>query len=185
GRILPEDKNWVPKFLAGFLIPPFAPSGDYKISVHARDDVGASELRAELMFHVRGHDVQPSPTLVLRNFRFQRSENDPSALREPVYRAGDMLWARFDIVGYKFGDGNRYSVDYGLAVEDSAGKQLFAQAEAAAESKESFYPQSVVPGQLSLSLDRNVAPAAYTLVVIVHDKIGHQTWQERRAFQVQ
>jgi len=107
------------------------------------------------------------------------------ALREPVYRAGDMLWARFDIVGYKLGDNNRYSVDYGLAVEDSAGKRLFAQPEAAAESHESFYPQIVVPGQLSLSLAKNVVPAAYTLVVTVHDKIGNQTWEERREFQVQ
>jgi hypothetical protein len=185
GRILPEDKNWVPKFLAGFMIPPFAPSGDYKVSVQAKDEVGSSELHADLVFHVRGRDVQPSPTLIVRNFRFQRSESDPSPLREPVYRAGDMLWARFDIVGYKFGDNNRYSVDYELAVEDSTGKRLFAQPEAAAESHESFYPQSVVPGELSLSLDKNVVPASYTLVVTLHDKIGDQSWEERRTFQVQ
>lgn len=185
GRILPEDKNWVPKFVAGFMIPPFAPSGDYKISVQAKDEVGSSELHADMVFHVRGQNVQPSPTLIVRDFRFQRSETDPSPLREAVYRAGDMLWARFEIVGYKFGDGNRYSVDYGLAVEDSGGKQLFAQPEAAAESHESFYPQSVVPGQLSLNLDKNVAPATYMLVVTVHDKVGNQTWEERRSFQVQ
>jgi len=185
GRVLPEDKNWVPKFLAGFMIPPFAPSGDYKVSVQAKDEVGSGELHADLVFHVRGHDVQPSPTLIVRNFHFQRGETDSLALREPVYRAGDMLWARFDIVGYKLGDNNRYSVDYGLAVEDSAGKRLFAQPEAAAESHESFYPQIVVPGQLSLSLAKNVVPAAYTLVVTVHDKIGNQTWEERREFQVQ
>ena len=185
GRVLPEDKNWVPKFLAGFMIPPFAPSGDYKVSVQAKDEVGSSELRQDLVFHVRGHDAQPSPTLIVRNFHFQRGETDSLALREPVYRAGDMLWARFDIVGYKLGDNNRYSVDYGLAVEDSAGKLLFAQPEAAAESHESFYPQIVVPGQLSLSLAKNVVPAAYTLVVTVHDKIGNQTWEERREFQVQ
>ena len=185
GRVLPEDKNWVPKFLAGFMIPPFAPSGDYKVSVQAKDEVGSGELHADLVFHVRGHDAQPSSTLIVRNFHFQRGETDSLALREPVYRAGDMLWARFDIVGYKLGDNNRYSVDYGLAVEDSAGKRLFAQPEAAAESHESFYPQIVVPGQLSLSLAKNVVPAAYTLVVTVHDKIGNQTWEERREFQVQ
>jgi hypothetical protein len=34
-------------------------------------------------------------------------------------------------------------------------------------------------------LDKNVAPSTYTLVVTVHDKIGDQTWEERRSFQVQ
>jgi hypothetical protein len=95
-----------------------------------------------------------------------------------------MLWARFDIVGYKFEDNNRYSVDYGLAVEDAAGKRLFAQPEAAAESHDSFYPQRYVPGGLSLNLDKNVAPAMYTLVVTVHDRVGGQIWEERHAFQV-
>ncbi|HEY7387517.1 MAG TPA: hypothetical protein VH640_03345 [Bryobacteraceae bacterium] len=184
GRVLPEDKNWVPKFLAGFMIPPFAASGDYRVSVQAKDEIGATELHADLTFHVRGRDVQPSATLALRNFRFQRSEDDSASLREPVYRAGDMLWARFDIVGYKFEDNNRYSVDYGLAVEDAAGKRLFAQPEAAAESHDSFYPQRYVPGGLSLNLDKNVAPAMYTLVVTVHDRVGGQIWEERHAFQV-
>lgn len=185
GRLAPEDKDWVPKFLAEFAIPPFAAPGDYRIAVHAADEVASSEARADLIFHVRGRDVPPSDTLLLRNFRFLRGEDDAEPLREPAYHAGETLWARFDIVGYKFGDNNRFSVDYGLAVEDSTGKQLFAEPAAAQESNESFYPQRYVPGALSLTLDKNVRPAAYTLVVTVHDKIGGQVWEERRMFQVE
>jgi hypothetical protein len=184
-RLAPEDKDWTPKFLAEFAIPPFAAPGDYRIAVHAADEVASSEVRADFVFHVRGRDVPLSDTLLLRNFRFLRGEDDAEPLRKPVYHAGETLWARFDIVGYKFGDNNRFSVDYGLAVEDSSGKQLFAEPAAAEESKESFYPQRYVPGALSLTLDKNVRPAAYMLVVTVHDKLGGQVWEERRMFQVE
>jgi hypothetical protein len=185
GRLAPEDKDWIPKFLAEFAIPPFAAPGDYRIAVRAADEVASSEIRADLIFHVRGRDVPTNDTLLLRNFRFLRGEDDAEPLRDPIYHAGETLWARFDIVGYKFGENNRFSVDYGLAVEDSSGKQLFAEPAAAQESNESFYPQRYVPGALSLTLDKNVRPAAYTLVVTVHDKVGGQVWEERRMFQVE
>ena len=53
------------------------------------------------------------------------------------------------------------------------------------DSHESFYPQRYVPGALSLSLDKNVPAATYTLVVTVHDKVGDQTWEERQRFRVE
>src|SRR5689334_16561507 len=43
-RLLPEDKNWLPKFLASFTIPPFAASGDYRVAVKAKDELSGSEL---------------------------------------------------------------------------------------------------------------------------------------------
>src|ERR1051326_3124890 len=36
-RLLPEDKEWRPKFLASFTVPSFAASGDYKVVVKAQD----------------------------------------------------------------------------------------------------------------------------------------------------
>jgi len=185
GRVTPEDKNWLPKFLVEFMIPPFAPSGDYRVSVEAKDEVGPAEVHGVLMFHVRGHEVQPSGTLTARNFHFFRGEEDAAPMLEPIYHAGEMLWARFDIVGYKLEANNRFSVDYGLAVLGADDKQLFAQPDAASDSHESFYPQRYVPGALSLSLNKNVPAGNYTLVVSVHDKLANQTWEERQAFQVQ
>lgn len=183
-RVLPEDKNWLPKFLYEFTVPPFAASGNYRVSVRVKDEISGAEVHADLNFHVRGHDVDPSDTLVIRNFHFFRAENETVPMRDSVYHPGEMLWAKFDAVGFKLGEGNHFDVAYGLTVEDASGKQLFAQPEAAQESHESFYPQRYVPGALSLSLDKNVPAATYALVVTVHDKVGGQTWEERRMFEV-
>src|SRR5205823_7756034 len=60
--VLPQDKNWTPKFLASFIIPAFAPSGTYKIPVKVKDEIGRTEATAELAFKVRGHEVAPSET---------------------------------------------------------------------------------------------------------------------------
>ena len=185
GRVTAEDKNWLPKFLVEFPIPPFAASGDYRVTLEAKDEVGSSAVHGELIFHVRGHDAPASETLTARNFSFFRSEEDAAPLHDAVYQPGEMLFARFDIVGYKFGPNNRFSVDYGLTVLGADGKRLFTQPEAAADSHESFYPQRYVPGALSLSLDKNVPAGSYTLLVTVRDKLGDQTWEERQQFQVQ
>jgi hypothetical protein len=67
----------------------------------------------------------------------------------------------------------------------SDGRQLFAQPDAAAEAKESFYPQRWVPGVLSLSLDANVPKASYTLAVTVRDKLANETTELRETFQVE
>jgi hypothetical protein len=183
--VLPQDKEWKPKFLVSFVIPGFVATGTYHIPVKVRDEVAGVEISTDLPFRVHGHEVQPSGTLVARNFQFQRAEDDRSALRPAIYHPGEMLWARFDITGFKYGDKNRFSVSYGLAILNSEGQQLFAQPDAASDEKESFYPQRYVPGVLSLSLDQNVAKAKYTLLVTIHDKVGNQTFETRQDFEVQ
>jgi hypothetical protein len=182
--VLPQDKNWLPKFLANFTVPSYAPGGTYHVPVKIKDEVGGTEVSADLTFKVRGHEVQPSDTLVARNFMFLRAENDRAGMREAVYHPGTMLWARFDITGFKYGEKNRFAVDYGLAVLRENGEKLFEQPVAAEDSKESFYPQRYVPGMLSLTLDQNVAKGSYILVVTVRDKVGNQTFEVRQPFQV-
>jgi hypothetical protein len=175
----------MPKFLASFVVPPFAPAGIYHIPVKVKDELSGADTGAELTFRVRGHDVEPSSSLVTRNYQFLRNEDDQTAMRNPVYHPGETLWARFDITGYKFVENNRFSVEYGLAVLNADGKELFSQPNAASESKESFYPQRYVPGMLSLNLDRNVPTGSYTLVVTVRDTTGDQTWESRQTFRVE
>ena len=182
----PQDKDWVPKFGVSFLLPSFVPGGTFHIPVTVKDELAGSEISGDLEFHVRAESIEPSASFVIRNFRFLRNENDTEALRPPVvYRPGAMLWAKFEMAGYKFEANHKFSVDYGLAVLNADGKELFAQPEAAAESKESFYPQLRVPGALSLHLDPNVPAATYTLVVTVRDKIGGQTAEQRETFRVE
>jgi len=179
-----QDKNWTPKFLASFVVPGFAPGGTYRIPVTVRDEIAQTEVSSELTFQVRGHEVQPSETLAVRNFKFVRAEDDQVPMKPAVYNPGDTLWAKFDITGYKFGEGNQFSVDYGLAILNASGEQVFAQPAAASDSHQSFYPRRYVPGELSLHLDATVVKAAYTLVISVHDKVGNQNYETRQAFEV-
>jgi hypothetical protein len=180
-----RDKDWAPKFLETFTVPAFAPGGAYQVRITVTDQIAGAEASGELAFDVRGHAVEPSPTLTVRNFKFVRAEDDQVAMRQPVYHPGDTLWAKFDITGYKFAENHKFDVDYGLAILNAAGEQIFSQPAAASDSKESFYPQRYVPGALSLNLDANVVKAAYTMVIVVHDKIGGQTDESRHPFEVQ
>jgi hypothetical protein len=180
-----QDKNWRPKFSASFIVPGFAPTGAYKISVTVKDEIAGVETSTEIPFHVRGHDVEASDQLIARNFQFLRSEDDKAPLKTAIYHPGDTLWARFDITGYKFGPNHQFTVDYGLAIRDATDHEVFSQPSAASESNASFYPQRYVPGALSLNLDPNVPKGAYTLVIAIHDKIANQTYELRQAFQIE
>jgi len=183
--ISPQDKNWYPKFLHHFNIPPFVPGGAYHIKVTARDEVAKADLTSQLDFQVRGHAVEPSPTLAARNLRFVKDETEGPPIDPAVYHPGETLWARFDITGYKYGDKNHYSVEYGLAILRESGEQVFAQPAAAADSNESFYPQRYVPGAVSLNLQPDVPEGSYTLVITMADKVGGQTAEARREFRIQ
>ncbi len=184
-HLLPQDKSWLPKFISSFIVPTFAPTGTYRITVKIVDEAANVEAAGELVFRVRGHSVESSDTLIARNFQFLRAENDRSAMTSAIYHPGETLWARFDIAGYKFGDGNLFSVDYGLAVLHPNGDQVFAQPVAASESKASFYPQRYVPGALSLTLDPNVPKGSYLLMITVRDKLGDQSWETKQPFQIE
>lgn len=184
-QVFDQDKNWLPKFLHNFAVPAYAMGGLYKILVTVKDEVAGEELRTQLEFQVKGHAVEPSETLVPRNLRFLAAGEDGAPLDPAVYRPGETLWARFDITGYKFGEKNRYSVEYGLAVLRESGEQVFAQPSAASDSSESFYPQRYVPGAVNLNLDPNVPKGVYRLVVMTEDKIGGQKAEARGLFRIE
>jgi hypothetical protein len=182
--VFSQDKNWRPKFVYSFVIPPFAPGGNFRVEAKVRDEVGASQANAQLNLMVRGRDVEPSPELVARNLHFQRTETDATPLDPPVYHPGETLWARFDITGYRHGEKNRYSVEYGLAILRENGEQVFAQPAAADDAHESFYPQHYVPGAISLNLDPMVPEGAYILVITMRDKVGEQSAEARAPFRI-
>jgi hypothetical protein len=182
-RLFDQDKDWTPRAADSFIVPPLAPSGIYHATVTVKDESG--ETTSTLEFKVRGDKIEPSDTLIGQDLRFLRSENDPITLRNPTYEAGDTLWVRFEITGYKFAEKNRYDVEYGLTVLRANGETMFTQPVAAKETNESFYPQHYVPGVLSLGLNRDLPSGSYTLVIMMRDKIGNQTWESRNTFQVQ
>jgi hypothetical protein len=184
-QVSAEDKNWLPIVRESIQVPPLALPGTYRILVVVEDKLSKQAAKAEVEFSARGRQVERSETVVARNFRFLRAEEDRDALAQPVYRPGDALWARFDITGFRYGPNNRVQVSYSVSVADPSGKTVFSQPQPAVEQDESFYPKRYVPGVFSLQLDKKVKPGEYTLVLALRDEIGNQADESRHVFRIE
>lgn len=184
-ELAPQDKEWAPRVRHEITLPPLGHSGTYKIVIKVRDLVAKTEAEKTLPVEVQGHKVEPSPTLIVRNFRFFRAEEDAEALAKPVYRAGDPVWARFDIIGYQYGKGNAIDVVYGVSVNTMSGKVLWSQPEAAVERSQSFYPKPWVPGAMSITLGKDFKPGEYAIGVQVKDGVGNQNFEAKYTFVVE
>jgi hypothetical protein len=134
------DKDWLPKIRYSVLVPSHALPGGFQIAAWVKDEISGREAKAEASFMVQGRKVETSGALTLRNFRFLRGEEDREALPAAVYRAGDKLWARFDITGFKTGEKNHLRVAYGISILGPSGKVLFTEPQAAVDDEAPFYP---------------------------------------------
>ncbi len=180
-----EDKNWLPKERQSVLLPSFIEPGTYRLILHVKDSLNGTTADGTYEFSVRGRTVEPSDTLVIRNLRFLRKEDDQTPLNVVAYRPGDSVWARFEITGYKFGPGNQMDVGYGLSVLRPSGQVLYTEPNAAQEKEQSFYPRRYVPGVISLNLTNDLAAGEYGIVLKVHDSIGNQDYETRSKFRVE
>ncbi|HLJ50865.1 MAG TPA: hypothetical protein VKU01_32865 [Bryobacteraceae bacterium] len=180
-----EDKDWQPKVRWSFNVPPFADSGDYKISVKLKDNLAGNDASDSLTFHVEGVPVEPSTKLVIRNFRFLRSEEDKDPLKVAAYRPGDTLWARFEMTGYNVGPGNSFDVEYGLSILRADGSVAYTQPHAAGEKQATFYPQRYTPGAVSLNIPPDLKKGDYTMIITARDVIGEQTAEVKQNFSVE
>jgi hypothetical protein len=184
-EVSPQDKEWMPKIQTEIPLPPLAASGAYKIVVQAEDLVAKTKTETSVPFEVRGHRVDPSDTLTVRNFQFFRSEDDTEAVAKPIYRPGDAVWAKFDITGFRYGPKNKIDVSYITSVLRNSGEVLWKQPEAAAEQTESFYPKRYVPASMGINLQKDIAPGDYTIDVQVTDAVGGQTYDTKAMFTVE
>jgi hypothetical protein len=184
-ELAPQDKDWLPKIRRSFIIPPHAWPGTYRIRARVRDQLTGQDAALEVPLTVEGRRVEPSPTLVIRNFRFLREERDPEPLIPPVYRPGDSLWARFDITGFRIGDKNHIRVAYRIAILNAEGKLLYAQPDAAVEEDAPFYPKRSVPGLVSLRIQPGTPAGTYLMAVTVEDQVGGQTFETQEAFRIE
>jgi hypothetical protein len=183
--LAPEDKNWKPIVRQEIAIPPLADSGAYKIAISVTDAIGKATATKEVPFEVRGHRVDPSDTLAIRNVRFYRGEDDREALSKAAYRPGDAVWARFDMIGFKYGEGNLIDVSYDVSVLGPTGKVLYTQPQAGSDRSPSFYPKRYVPAVFSLATKPNTHTGEYTLLVTAHDGVGNQTFEARQSFTIE
>jgi hypothetical protein len=180
-----EDKDWKPALRSQFQVPAIAPPGIYHIRFEAVDEQTRLSASGETTFAVEGRDVRPSPALTIREFGFYRGQDDESPLKVAAYRAGDMVWVRFDVTGFKYGEQNAIDVAYDVAVANGEGKQLFSQEDAAVEKSQAFYPQPWVPGIFSLTLQPDMSKGTYAVVITARDGIGNQTITQKAQFKVE
>ena len=56
--------------------------------------------------------VAPSGILAVRELNFYRDQEDTTALITPSFRAGDIVWVKFYMTGYKYGEQNSIDASY-------------------------------------------------------------------------
>jgi hypothetical protein len=183
--LTPEDKHWRPKIRYTIALPPLADSGQYRVTLKVKDEFGKVNSEADYPLLVRGRAVEASDAMTIRNFRFLRAEDDAEPLKDPAYRPGDSVWARFDMTGYKMGEKNRFDVEYGLKVLRPNGEVTYEEPKAAQAKDETFYPQRYTPGILSLNMPKDIATGDYKIVLTVRDNISGQKQETVHTFSVQ
>lgn len=180
-----EDKDWKPKLRSQFQVPSIAPPGNYAIRFEAIDQQSHQTASGEAAFTVGGRGVAKSDSLAIRNLGFYRGQDDDAALKIAAYRPGDMLWVRFDMTGYKYGEQNSIDVGYDVEVQSAGGKRMFAEEDAAVEKSQAFYPQPWVPATFNLSLQPDTPTGTYALIITAHDAVGNQMAVGRAEFKVE
>lgn len=183
--VAPQDKEWMPKIATEIQIPPLVGAGTYKVLVKIEDLVTNTKAELGVPFEVRSKAVEPSDTLMVRNVQFFRGEDDPQALQKAVYKGGDAVWAKFDIIGFKYGDKNRIDVSYVTRVLAPSGKVLWTQPEPAVEQSESFYPKRYVAAAMGITLLAKTSPGEYAIAVTITDAVGKQTYEIKQTFSVE
>ena len=183
--LAPEDKKWRPRVRVELELPQGMPLGAGEIRLSAVDHVGGGKAALVVPIRTRGLNLAGIDKLQPLRFRFLRGEDSAAPLPVPAYAQGDTVWGRFEIAGYRLGEGNAFQVSYGLEVFRANGESLFRQEEAANESGKSFYPRRYVTGTLSLQLTKDLAPGEYSILLRIRDGVGGQQSESKHSFKVE
>lgn len=184
-EVSPQDKDWMPRIGTEIAVPPLIAAGTYQIVVKVDDVIAQSQAVLKVPFEVRGHNLPPGDTLTVANLQFFRSEEDTQPLTKPAYRAGDAVWTRFDITGFRHGPQNKIDVSYMVSVLDQSGKVLWTQPEPTTEQSDSFYPKLWIPASMSVTTQKNTHVGEYGIAIQVKDAIGNQTYETKAIFTVE
>jgi hypothetical protein len=183
--LAPEDKQWKPKVYAELELPVGLVQGQAKLAIELEDQVANAKTARQAEIPLAGPAIAENVALGGSNFGFYRQEDAPQPILTAVYRPGDMVWARFSIVGFSRAEGNRYDIAYGLEAFNAAGISLFRQEIAAEQTGDSAYPRRFLPSVLSLQLGKDLAPGEYRLQLLIHDRIGDRRVSSDHRFTVE
>jgi hypothetical protein len=181
-ELAPQDKDWMPVVRYSPRIPDHAGGGAYSIQIVVRDELAEKSVSVQLPVEVDGSRVQSADQLLVRNFGFLRAESR-TPLEDPVFEAGEEIWAEFFITGYKTRDDNTYQVESDAWVQDAAGEKLF-DFEPAGEAGSPFYPRLWLPAKLRLELDESIPSGRYAVVLRLRDRVGGAEAIERYDFRI-
>jgi hypothetical protein len=185
-EVTAQDKEWLPKIEAAISLPSLLFSGEYKIIAKVQDLGAKTSAELTMPFRVRSHDdVEPAESLAVRAFRFLRNEEDNHPAERAAYRPGDHLWAKFAIVGFRSGPGNKVDVSYVTSVLGADGKTLWTQPEPAIEQEDSFYPKPYIQAEMGIEIQPKIKAGQYQLMVQAKDAIGKQTCEVRQGFTIE
>jgi len=182
-QISAQDKDWTPKIEGEVDIPPVVPAGDFKIVVKVKDYYSEDSAELDIPFQVKGMKVEPSDRLVVRNFGFYRAEEGGAPVPNPLFHNGASLYARWQMAGYKYGEGNNMDLSWTVAIV-SGPVTLKTFDTAADKSEGAFYAKPFVDGEFDVPLN-HVPPGAYTLLITVKDGAGKQNIESRHNFSVE
>ena len=180
-----EDKNWTPKRRSSFLLPSFVAAGDFQVRVVIKDLLAKTEISKTFPFHIGGVVIIPAGSIAIQDFQFFRREEDREPLQVPAYSPGDAVNLRFNLTGFQIGSGNTYHLSYGVLVLRPDGKPYLQQPNAAELEANSFYPAQYLPGTANLTTSPNSSKGQYTVVITVHDLIGHVSRDFKTAFSLE
>jgi len=180
-----EDKNWTPKRRASFLIPSFVAAGQFQIHIVANDLVGKTETSKLVPFRIGGISVASPGSLSVQDFQFFRRENDRQPVEVAAYSAGDSVFARFVMTGFKVADKNAYHVSYQIFVTRPDGKPYLDRPDAADLASGSFYPAQYLPGEFALTTSRDSPKGTYIILLKVFDKVANTSKELRVPFTIE
>jgi hypothetical protein len=183
-RLGSVSRNWTPTVRYAVDIPPVPHAGPHSFRIRVKDNLAALETGTEVEFEVQSDYDDPPESFELRRFRFYGSERDERPVPEAIFRAGDSVWGRFLLAGFRTEAGNRYDLRYGVSLRNAAGRTLFDEPNAVSEAKQSFYPKSHVAGVINLALERSIRPGQYSVVISALDAIGKQQIRAEFPFRV-
>ncbi|MCC6263127.1 MAG: hypothetical protein IT169_06080 [Bryobacterales bacterium] len=170
-----EDKEWLPTLDYKFLIPAMAEYGSARIHLRIRDEVSQKEAVFEETILINGKRLPVLNSVSVIDFGFYRRQEDRSPLPAGVYRAGDTLWAKFDLAGFRIEDQNHFHAECDVQVRDAEGKVLFEQPGAISRDARPEYPERYLPGTFSLEIRPGTSKGKYSVAVIAHDRLSGQS----------
>ena len=181
-ELAPQDKNWMPVVRYSPRIPNHAGGGTYSIGIVVEDVLAGTVIETDVPIEVDGTRMGPADELTVHQFHFSRME-DGDRLAEPVFSAGDAIWAAFFITGYEMREDNSFEVESDAFVVNEFGERMFAFQSVGGQGRP-FYPRLWLPARIRLDLDEDMPPGDYEVVLNVRDGVAGADATRRYGFRV-